>query len=129
MSRRLRVLVAEDEPSMQTAIGGELEECAVVIVGCCEEAVPLLVARRFDAVVADLQLGCGPDGVALLAEAARLQPDCGRVLISAFAAPSTIERALESGAAHLFIAKPFRAGELGAAIREAIALGRALRAG
>jgi DNA-binding NtrC family response regulator len=102
-----RALVVDDDLAMCELLldllvgwGYDCETAASV-----EGALRCLRGHRFEVVVSDVRLG-GPDGFELLARIRARWPECRVILMSAFPAPDTEKRALESGAAG-FLAKPF----------------------
>jgi DNA-binding NtrC family response regulator len=102
-----RLLVVDDEPAMRRALTRELcPEFRVVLArGLSEALAHIDAAADLAAVVSDLMLGQGPDGLRLLAEARERRPFCARILVS-----STTDRldfARQSGLVDAIVAKPW----------------------
>ena len=99
----VRVLVVDDHPVVRAGLRALLAvDARVDVVGEAasgEEALVVARARRPDAVLMDLQLGAGLDGVAAT-RALRADPDGPRVLIlTTYDTDADIVRAVEAGAA------------------------------
>jgi DNA-binding NtrC family response regulator len=109
MSDLLRILVAEDQPLLLLDLIDQLAEFG-------HEAVPASSARtaarlldtNVDALVTDIEMGEGPDGLALARFAAKSRPGLPIVVVSGGIRPTAEE--LPSGA--LFIPKPYRVSDI-----------------
>ena len=112
-----RLLVVDDEPSMRRALVRELSpEYEVVIARGLEEALAYIeTVNALTAVVTDLMLGHGPDGLRVLAEVRERRPECVRVLVSA--TTERLELARQSGIVHAVVAKPWTAGAVLSVVR------------
>jgi DNA-binding response OmpR family regulator len=107
-----RLLVVDDEPSMRRVLTRELcEDYEVVLARGLDEALACIESvNGLTAVVTDLMLGRGPDGLRLLAEVRERRPECVRVLVSSTA--DRLELARQSGIAHVAILKPWAPREV-----------------
>lgn len=108
----LRVLVVDDEPTQRTILGDILkcEGHGVATAGSGLEAVEQLRRAGFDLVITDLKMANG-DGLHVLHEGRRLQPELSVLLMTAFGTISTAVLAMKSGA-YDFLQKPFQKDEL-----------------
>jgi len=114
------ILIVEDEAAHAEAIQEGLQRlghrCTIAPDG--DQAIAMLEHRAFDIVVADLQLGAGPDGLDVLAVAGRQQPTTKVILITAHSSVDTCRRALQEGAFD-YIEKPLDLDELRTVISRA----------
>lgn len=101
---RPRILIVEDDLSVQEALAVGLEDAYdVEVTGTGEDALEILMARPFDAVVLDLMLP-GMDGVSLMRAMRERNIRVPAVLASA--SPLVASAARELGAID-YLAKPF----------------------
>ncbi|MAE27527.1 MAG: sigma-54 dependent transcriptional regulator [Planctomycetota bacterium] len=111
----LRILVVDDDRDHAEALADGLEmdehRCSVAHSG--PAAVALLAEQTFDAVLTDLvmQDASGVEGLEVLAEARRLQPDAVVLLITGHASMDSAVAALRRGASD-YLTKPVDLGEL-----------------
>jgi len=82
-----------------------------------EDAVKELSARGYDLVLTDVRMP-GMDGLALLREAQRLQPDATVIVMSAYGSHEAALEAVKAGA-YDFVSKPFRPDEVVLVLRKA----------
>ena len=134
-----RILVVEDEPTLQGNIARSLERAghAVTSAGTLSEAKQALESIGFDVLISDLRLPDG-SGMDLLAECGRLAPQCACIIVTAYASIEAAVEALRLGA-HDFVLKPLSLGELlrkvdhiaahRRAVRENVQLRRMLQSG
>ena len=87
------------------------------------EAVRLLASEPFDVLVSDVIMPGEMDGVGLAAEAARLQPGIGVLLVSGY--PEGLVEGIQGR--WPLLDKPFSRDQLGAMIRRCLEGGRAAR--
>jgi two-component system response regulator HydG len=115
-----RVIVVDDNLEMARTIAEGLADraydCLAVASG--QEAIARLRSETFDAVVTDLRMP-KVDGLELLAESRRLDPERPVIVMTAYSAIDTAVESIRQGAYH-YLTKPFKQDEL------AIFLGRAL---
>ena len=115
----LRVLVADDEPSVRATVRRLLERRGATIVVAADglEAQARLRDERFELVVLDVQMpGC--DGYDVLTFARAIRPDMPVILMSGYTERVRGEGGEEEPDA--FIEKPFTAKQLDAAIDEVL---------
>lgn len=114
----IRVLLADDEEMVRDALVSLLDrEPDIEVVASAADgaaAVRLALAHRVDVAVVDLQMP-GADGLAVVAELARLLPSCRVVVLTGHGGPAVLRRALTSGARG-FLAK----GAPGAALADVV---------
>jgi DNA-binding NtrC family response regulator len=117
VSLHLDILVVDDEATQRTMVAEILadEGHAVLTASSGEEAAARLAERRFDLLVTDLRMPHG-DGLLLLREARRLQPDLEVLFMTAYATVPAAVEAMQGGAAD-FLQKPFQRAELVARVR------------
>ena len=120
------ILLVEDEPSLQLALGDTLsdEGYEVVVAGTVEEALAGL-ARPVDLVLSDFRL---PDGTGFDVLHAVQQgcPDVPVVLLTAYGTVTGAVEAIRSGAAE-YLTKPFEDAQLLALVRRHLELRRLRR--
>ncbi|HYD60847.1 MAG TPA: sigma-54 dependent transcriptional regulator [Noviherbaspirillum sp.] len=107
MTDTLKVLVVEDDPDVRLGCEQalQLEDIPVNAVESAEQALRQLAPDFLGVVVSDIRLP-GMDGMALLKEARRIDPDLPVVLITGHGDVSLAVQAMKNGA-HDFIEKPF----------------------
>lgn len=105
------VLVVDDDPGVRECMERALEPMAqVTSARDAVQALQLMRTRHFDVIVSDYSMP-GMDGVTFLGCAAKLAPDCRRVLSSG-EAPPTMPTLVETGAIHSYLEKPWSMKEL-----------------
>jgi len=95
----LRVLLVDDDPEFVRhfrVLGEGTFEVSTTAVA--DEALRLLSDRAVDAVLLDIDLGGGPDGIDLLARIRRHAPDIPVIMISGDDHTGTVVRAMRAGA-------------------------------
>ncbi|MCL4806188.1 MAG: sigma-54 dependent transcriptional regulator [Thermoanaerobaculia bacterium] len=122
-----RVLLVEDEPSLQLALGDCLGDAgyAVTVAGTVEAALEVLGMVRPDLVLCDLRLPDG-DGMTVLAEAPRMTPEVPIIILTAYGTVQNAVEALRAGASE-YLTKPFEEAQLLAAVKRHLELGRLRR--
>ncbi|MFI6496742.1 response regulator [Nonomuraea typhae] len=119
----VRVLIAEDQGMMRDALAlllgleDDLEIVAQVASG--EEIVPAARQHAPDVALLDVELP-GRSGLEALPELRAALPGCAVLVLTTFARPGYLRRAMEAGAAG-FLVKDGPVEELAAAIRRAVA--------
>ena len=104
------VLFVDDEPTNRRLFR-RLVHGNVVTAGTATEALEVLERRAFGAVICDLELGYGGDGISVLQVASRARPDALRWLTTF--TPSSDPRVREGVAAgwvQRFVPKPWAPG-------------------
>ena len=121
------VLLVDDETFSRRLYGDYLEQAGyeVETVASAEVALAVCERRRFDIVVTDLLLP-GLDGLGVLAELRRRDPDVGVIVITALDEVGPAVRAIQSGAADYLI-KPVAIEALQLAVSRCLATHRLLR--
>jgi two-component system response regulator PilR (NtrC family) len=115
-----RILVVDDEPSMQEVVGIMLrkEGFDVVLAGSRGEAAEALAACPVDMVITDIKLPDG-DGLEILRHVKAGAPDTCVVVMTAYGSTRTAVAALKMGA-HDYLIKPFDMDELKFVVRNAL---------
>ena len=116
----IRVVLAEDQAMVRGALIALLElEEDIRVVGQAasgEEAWELLRSRAVDVLVTDIEMP-GLNGLALAARVKEAGLPCKVVMLTTFARPGYLRRALDAGAA-AYLLKDAPAEELAAALRK-----------
>lgn len=101
-----RVMVVDDEPLLRKALARDLERAgfATLAAPSGNEASELALREPVDLVITDVRMADG-DGLGLLAELQRRQPELPVILITGYAEVSVLE-ALRRGAEMMF-SKPY----------------------
>jgi len=107
-SEQARVLIVDDDPALLQALPQALRlrmaEVTVETADSAAVALDRIAARDYDAIVTDIKMP-GMDGLALLAEIRRRQPDTPILIITGHGEYDLSVRALRGGA-YDFIQKP-----------------------
>ena len=117
----IRVMIAEDQGMMRDALAlllgleDDLEIVAQVAAG--DEIVAAATEHRPDVALLDIELP-GRSGLDVLPELRAALPECAVLILTTFARPGYLRRAMEAGAAG-FLVKDGPVEELAAAIRRA----------
>jgi two-component system response regulator AtoC len=113
------VLVVDDDASMRHLLTVILQDHGydARAVASGEDALKELAAREFDLVLTDVRMP-RMDGLALLREVQRLQPDVTVIVMSAYGSHDTAIEAVKAGA-YDFVSKPFRPDEVVLVLRKA----------
>ncbi len=119
----IRILLAEDQRMIRGALARLLDlepDLAVVAdVSSGDEVVPRALETRPDVALLDIQMP-RLDGLAAAAALRRAMPACPVLILTTFARPGYVRRALEAGAAG-FLAKDGPVEELADAVRRVVA--------
>jgi DNA-binding NtrC family response regulator len=121
-----RVLLVDDEHNIRRMVGALLQEEGYEIADAPNGAAALAAVRETppDAILLDLMMPGGPDGLATLEELKRALPDVPVVMMSGKASLADAVRATKLGAFQ-FLEKPLTPEGLLVAIRSALELSRA----
>ncbi len=122
MSAARCVLIVEDDNIVQLHLRVLLEELGYEVAGVAataDEALDLADARPPDAVLMDVRLRDGRDGIEAARELRR-RHDPAVVFLTAYGDEETVGRALQVGA-HGYVLKPFSKPQLRAALSTALA--------
>ncbi len=120
-ARAKRVLVVEDEPDLAATLDRLLRRMGHIPLVSLNgrEAIGLIEAEHPDLILTDLRLPA-VSGLALLRRARREFPAIPVILFTAYSSPASKRQALQAGASG-YLAKPFSAADLRAAIERALA--------
>ena len=121
-----RVLLVDDEHNIRRMVGALLQEEGYEIADAANGAAALAAVRETppDAILLDLMMPGGPDGMATLEELKRTLPDVPVVMMSGKASLADAVRATKLGAFQ-FLEKPLTSEGLLVAVRSALELSRA----
>jgi two-component system response regulator AtoC len=113
------MLLIDDEEGVRRSLSLLLEDEGWTVVAAAdgEQALRAADAQPFDAVVCDVRMP-GRDGLEILPDLARLQPDAAIVMMSAYGDVDHALEAVRKGAAD-YLAKPFQSEELLLTLRKA----------
>jgi two-component system response regulator AtoC len=124
MSALPTVLLVDDEPAVRFTLEAALEGTGVATLACASGEEALGKLAGIDAVVTDLVMP-GMDGLALLAEIRKVDPDLPVVLLTARGSEKIAVAAIRQGA-YDYMSKPFAVEELRVVVGRAVEA-RALR--
>ncbi len=112
-----RILLVEDEPSLQLALGDTLsdEGYDTVVAGTVADALGELRRSSVDLVLTDLRLPDG-DGLRVLAEVQTQSPDVPVIILTAYGSVQNAIDAIRAGAAE-YLTKPFEEQQLLSIVR------------
>ena len=107
---RPRVLVVDDKDTMVMLLSRILSpEFEVTTAGDGTRALGLLASQLFDVVISDIRMP-GADGMTVLHEARRMQPETEVILMTAYATVEAAVEAMKQGA-YDYLQKPFEPDE------------------
>jgi len=115
----LRILIAEDDESLKDILQETLTHPSRSIDGCGngDEALDLLKKNSFDIVITDLKMA-GADGLQVLGEAKRANPDSVVIIMTGYASLDSAIQAIRGGA-YDYIRKPFKLDEMEIVVKNA----------
>ncbi len=104
---RVKILLLEDDPEMRTILQQILtyQDYDVTAVETGFQAIEAAKSSDFDLIVADVRVD-GPDGIQVLSEARKDQPEVGTLLVSGYSSLEDDARAEKLGVGG-FLRKPF----------------------
>lgn len=104
---RAKILLLEDDPEMRTILQQILtyQDYDVTAVETGFQAIEAAKSNDFDLIVADVRVD-GPDGISVLSEARKDQPEVGTLLVSGYSSLEDDARAEKLGVGG-FLRKPF----------------------
>ena len=111
-AEKIQVLVVEDDDSFRDAILGFLKKPKRDISAekNGKEAIQALQSHPFDLIISDLMMP-GADGMEVLREAKKRNPDCVVILITGYASLDSALQAIRGGA-YDYLRKPFKLDQL-----------------
>jgi two-component system response regulator AtoC len=111
-NERVRILVVDDEEIVRESLAGWLDKDGYTVEQAADgpSALARLRLQPFSIVITDLKMP-GMDGLTVLAEARKLQPDLAVVIMTAFATVDSAVTAMKQGAFD-YLVKPFDPEEL-----------------
>ncbi|MDJ0762036.1 MAG: response regulator [Myxococcota bacterium] len=115
------ILFVDDEPLILRAFARDLNKSAVdvTLARTAAEALELLKRQSFSVVLSDFQMP-GMDGIALLEEVRRIDPDAVRVLVSGKADVKMAIQVINRVGLFNFISKPWDPYEIRDVVRRAV---------
>jgi two-component system response regulator HydG len=114
-----RILVADDKENIPKLFRRLLpEEYEVVAADDGARALALIASDELDVIVTDLKMP-GADGLTVLREAKRIQPDAEVILMTAYGTVQTALTAIKEGA-YDYLTKPFEPDEALLAVERAL---------
>jgi len=118
--RKPLILVVDDEEITRQNLKHVLEEegYTVQTAASGEEALSILEKTGFDVVLTDMKMG-RVDGVMVLEEAKKRNPETQVVMLTAYATVDSAVRAMKKGA-FTYLSKPFKLDDVRNTIRQAI---------
>ncbi len=116
-----RVLVVDDEEIVRESLGGWLEKDGYQVTRAPDgrAAVERMKGGRWNVVLVDLKMP-GLDGLQVLEEARKLQPDAAVIIMTAYATVDTAVTAMKLGAFD-YLVKPFDPEELTLLMKKVVA--------
>ncbi len=118
-----QVLIVDDESEVVTAIGRILENEGVICVSAASGQKALEKIKQsetpFSLILSDQRMP-GMTGVELLKKAKEISPDTVRVLITGFSDMEALVNAINTGAIHKYIKKPWQNDALAAVVRQGL---------
>jgi DNA-binding NtrC family response regulator len=120
-NERTRILVVDDEEIVRESLGGWLEKDGYTVERCPEgtSALARIQAERWSILIVDLKMP-GIDGLKVLEESKKLQPDLAVVMMTAYATVDTAVAAMKAGA-YDYLVKPFDPEELSLMMQKIVA--------
>jgi DNA-binding NtrC family response regulator len=121
MSReRTRILIVDDEEIVRESLSGWLEKDGYTIAMAPDgpQAIERMKAEAWSILLVDLKMP-GMDGLQVLDEARKLQPDMAAVVMTAYATVDTAVTAMKLGA-YDYLVKPFDPEELSLMIEKIV---------
>lgn len=126
-----RLLLVDDESAVRNALARALrhdlrDRVAIETCGGALLALRRLTEKPFDVLISDLRMP-SIDGMSLLEQAARIQPDCLRIILTATADFETARRAVNDFGIFRYLTKPWDPRQLCEHVKDALAIVAARR--
>jgi len=121
MAEQSLILVVDDERDHADGMAEALEklQAKAIAVYSGSDALEILRKHTVDVVVADLNLGSDIDGLAVLEQAKKQNPNTAVILVTAYATIDTCKQALRRGA-YDYLVKPIDIDQLRAVTEQAL---------
>lgn len=116
---QISILIVDDEKVIRDLCARALMEYRVFQAGNCADAVKIYEKERTDLVLADVMMP-GGDGIQLLRQIKKLDPNAAVIIMTGFAEKDIILNALKEGADD-FISKPLNLLQLKTVMEKALA--------
>ncbi len=114
--RVARLLFVDDEvQNLETLRRGLYDRYEIALASSGLEALALLAAEPFDAIVTDYRMP-GMNGAELLSRAIELRPEAARIVLSAYVDGDSLREAINRGRVHRVLDKPVDLDTLACAI-------------
>lgn len=119
MLTRPRVLFVDDEPTIRLTLSSILEQQGfqVTVASTVAEALALITAEHYDALISDLNIGQPGDGFTVVSAMRRVQPEAVTLILTGYPAFEAALRAIREQVDD-FLVKPAEVTHLVAVIRE-----------
>jgi DNA-binding NtrC family response regulator len=126
-NQKTRILVVDDEEIVRESLGGWLEKDGYTVASAPDgrSAVERLKEGGWNVLLVDLKMP-GMDGLQVLEESRKLQPDAAAVIMTAYATVDTAVQAMKMGA-YDYLVKPFDPEELTLLMQKIVAQQALLR--
>ncbi|MDM8541279.1 response regulator [Desulfococcaceae bacterium HSG9] len=117
----LRILVVDDEVDFLDTLMNRLQLRQIKATGVAsgEKALEIMRQKRFDAVILDVKMPGGMDGIETLRAMKKIQPLTEIILLTGYASKETSVEGMELGAFD-YVLKPIKLDELLIKIGEAL---------
>lgn len=107
------ILIVDDEGDFLDTLMNRLKKRRIAAAGCAsgEEAIRRVRASPFDAVVLDIKMPGGMDGIQTLREIKKIRPETEVILLTGHASLETSMEGMQHGAAD-YLLKPIKLEDL-----------------
>jgi len=112
MSKKIKIIVVDDEAVMRDTMSDWLEEKGYNVVSVCSgmEAIEKVKTESFNVAFVDMKMP-GLDGIEVLRAMKRINPETSVIIMTAYATIETAIRAMKEGA-YNYLVKPFSLDEV-----------------
>ncbi|MHC8383409.1 HD domain-containing phosphohydrolase [Pseudomonas sp. LB3P14] len=117
-----KVLLVDDEESILNSLRRLLrgQPYEVLLATSGAQALEIMKQQRIDLVMSDARMP-NMDGATLLAQIQQRYPDTTRIMLTGYADPSAIIKAINEGQIHRYISKPWHDEEMLLTLRQSLA--------
>ena len=121
MNENVNILIVDDEPIMRESLSDWLRDdgYSVVTAEGGVRALKLLPTKEWHVLIVDLKMP-GMDGIEVMGEVKKVNPDIPIIIMTAYATVDTAVRAMREGA-YDYVVKPFDPEEMALIIRKLVA--------